>query len=79
MSTPQFIPRRERDAAGRQPVEPVSDRAIAADGRDSIPPYLAIGYTDESDRPADSYGVRFAADLVALSTLVSMRAPREIL
>ena len=80
MSTPQFIPRRERDAARRRPADAAIESCIQRDvSRVIIPPYLAVGEPDESDRLAAGRGVRLAADLVALSTLVSMRAPREIL
>ncbi len=75
MSTPQFIPRRERDAARRRPIESANVPDI---GPDIVPSYLALVDSDGSECPTAGRGVRLAADLVALSTLVAMRAPLDL-
>jgi len=78
VSTPQFIPRRERDAARRQSNDSGRGRRVDRDvAREHIPPYLAVDYPDASDGPAARFGLGLAADLVALSTLVAMRAPLD--
>jgi hypothetical protein len=80
VSTPRFIPRRERDDARRQSINTDTDidAGVARDGsHDSVPAYLAIDAPERSDRPAARLSARLASDLVALSALVAMRAPLE--
>ena len=78
MSTPRFIPRRERDDARRQPIDTDIDAGVGRDaGHGSIPAYLAVDAPERSDRPAARLSARLASDLVALSALVAMRAPLD--